>query len=70
MEKAFADWFRKTREKKGLTQLQAAQELALSGPTVSRWEGGTEPRSGHLLRISKWGSIKAEKLLKMLALSA
>ena len=70
MKKGFADWFKATREKKGLTQLQAAQELQLSGPTISRWEGGTEPRAAHLLRISKWGLIKPDKLLKMLALSA
>jgi len=63
----FAIWFQKTRQKKGLTQLQAALQLNLTSPTVSRWEMGFLPRASILLKISQWGPIKAEKLLKLLA---
>ncbi len=65
MADSFSDWFRTTREKRGLTQIQVAAELKLSSPTISRWEAGTEPRVGHLRRISKWGPIKIDKLVHM-----
>lgn len=64
---SFADWFRTTREKRKLTQTQAAEQLKLSSPTISRWEAGTEPRAGHLLRICEWGPVKADKLLQMIS---
>jgi transcriptional regulator with XRE-family HTH domain len=63
MAQSFPQWFRTTREKKGLTQIKAAEELGLSSPTISRWEAGTEPRAGHLDRICKWAPIKPDKLL-------
>lgn len=63
----YADWFRATREKKGQTQIEAAAALELTGPTISRWEGGGQPRPSHLLRVCRWGRIKAERLLKILA---
>lgn len=62
----FMTWFRETREKKKLTQTQAAEQLRLTSPTISRWETGTEPRASHLPRICKWGPIKAEKLMELL----
>lgn len=61
----FPSWFRKVREGKKLTQIQAAKQLGISSPTVSRWEAGTEPRAGHLQNICKWAPIKAEELLKL-----
>ncbi len=67
MATSFAKWFEKIRKKKGLTQIEAATVLGLSGPTISRWEGDTEPRASHLLRICKWAPISPEKLLKILA---
>lgn len=66
-EEMFPAWFRKTRVKKRLTQTVTADQLGLSSPTISRWEAGTEPRSGHLLRICKWAPIEADKLLKLLS---
>lgn len=63
----FASWFEKTRKKKKLTQLKAAQQLDLTSPTISRWEMGFQPRASVLLRVSRWGPIKPEKLLKLLA---
>lgn len=62
----FSTWFRTTREKKKLTQTQAAQQLELSSPTISRWEDGTEPRAHHLPRICKWAPIKPDKLMELL----
>jgi transcriptional regulator with XRE-family HTH domain len=61
----FPTWFRGIREKKGLTQTKAAEELELSSPTISRWEAGTEPRAGHLSRICAWAPIKPDKLLAL-----
>lgn len=61
----FATWFKNTRLKRGLTQTEAADELHLKAPTVSRWESGTDPRAGHLLRVVRWGKISADKLLQM-----
>ena len=61
----FCTWFREVREKKNLTQTQAAEQLLLSSPTISRWEAGTEPRAGHLPRICKWAPIKPDKLLSL-----
>lgn len=61
----FPDWFKDLREKKGLTQMEAAEQLRLSSPTISRWEKGTEPRAGHLPRIRDWAPIKPEKLLQL-----
>jgi transcriptional regulator with XRE-family HTH domain len=61
----FPDWFKKTREKKGLTQTEAAEQLGLSSPTISRWEAGTEPRAGHLSRICDWAPVKPDKLLSL-----
>lgn len=63
----YADWFRSTREKKGDTQVQAALDLGLTGPTISRWESGGIPDARHLLRVCRWSGIKAEKLLKILS---
>lgn len=63
----FPQWFRGVREKKGLTQIKAAEELELSSPTISRWEAGTEPRAGHLARICEWAPIKPDKLLALFA---
>jgi transcriptional regulator with XRE-family HTH domain len=65
MQARFATWFRSTREEKGLSQTEAAEQLKLSSPTLSRWETGTEPRVSHLIRISKWAAIPADKLLKL-----
>jgi len=62
---SFKDWFRSVRERKQLTQTQAAEELKLSSPTISRWEAGTEPRASHLRRIARWAPIAAEKLLEL-----
>jgi transcriptional regulator with XRE-family HTH domain len=61
----FSTWFLSKRKEKGLTQMQAAEQLGLSSPTISRWEDGTEPRAGHLIKICKWGSIKPDALVKM-----
>jgi transcriptional regulator with XRE-family HTH domain len=63
----YADWVRSTREKKGQTQIQAAEALKLSGPTLSRWESGGMPDVRHLLRVVRWGRIKPDRLLKILA---
>ena len=63
----FANWFMKTRKQRKLTQLEAALELGLTSPTISRWEMGFLPRSSVLLRISTWGKIAPEKLLRLLA---
>jgi len=63
----FSEWFRKQREAKGQTQGQTAKVLRLSSPTISRWESGTEPRASHLIRVQRWGGIKAERLLRMVA---
>lgn len=65
MSNSFPDWFRTTRKKKKLSQIEAAEQLKLSSPTVSRWETGTEPRAKHLPRIVKWAPIDADKLLKL-----
>jgi transcriptional regulator with XRE-family HTH domain len=65
MQARFASWFRQTRDEKGLSQTEAAEQLKLSSPTLSRWEQGTEPRVSHLIRISKWAPIAADKLLKL-----
>lgn len=65
MSSKFASWFRQTREDKGLSQIEAARQLDLSSPTLCRWEGGTEPRVGHLARLVKWAPIEAAKLLKL-----
>lgn len=65
MSNSFPDWFRTVRKKKNLSQIQAAKQLKLSSPTVSRWETGTEPRAKHLPRILKWGPISADALLKL-----
>jgi transcriptional regulator with XRE-family HTH domain len=61
----FSDWFLAARKTKKLTQVEAATQLGLSSPTISRWEDGTEPRAGHLHKICKWGPIKPDALLKM-----
>jgi transcriptional regulator with XRE-family HTH domain len=61
----FPTWFKKIRESKGLTQIQAAEELDISSPTISRWEDGTEPRAKHLTKISRWAPIAPEKLLAL-----
>lgn len=66
----FGDWLRSTREKKGLTQVQAAAELEISGPTICRWETGAEPRSGLLKRVCRWGNVPPAKLVDMLAVTA
>ena len=65
MSKIFKDWFREVREKKQLTQTQAAEQLKLSSPTISRWEAGTEPRASHLVRICAWAPIEPKKLLSL-----
>ena len=65
MSNSFPAWFETTRKKKNLSQIQAAKQLRLSSPTVSRWENGTEPRAKHLPRIVKWAPITAEALLKL-----
>jgi transcriptional regulator with XRE-family HTH domain len=62
----FGTWFQEMREKKKLTQTEAAEQLQLTSPTISRWEGGTEPRSRHLTRICKWAPVKPDKLLELL----
>jgi len=59
----FSIWFKKTREKKDLTQIEAAEQLGLSSPTISRWETGTAPRAEHLQRICTWGPVKPDKLI-------
>lgn len=64
---SFADWFSGIRELKKLTQTQAAEQLGLSSPTISRWEAGTEPRAKHLPLICKWAPIKPDKLLQLFA---
>lgn len=64
----FKSWFKKVRKKRGLTMKEAAKELRISEPTVSRWEDGTAvPRVGYLLRLLRWGKISAMSLLRMLA---
>ena len=65
MKETFQTWFRGIREKKQLTQTEAADQLGLSSPTISRWEDGTEPRVRHLPRLIEWAPIKADKLLEM-----
>ena len=70
MSTPFPVWFKSVREQKKLTQMQAAEQLGLSSPTISRWEAGTEPRSSHLPRIVKWAPVKAEKLLQLLTSAA
>jgi len=65
MSAKFASWFRQIREDKKLSQTEAAEQLGLSSPTLSRWETGTEPRVGHLQRILKWAPVKADKLLNL-----
>lgn len=68
MTKSFKSWFKKVRKGRGLTMAEAAEELGISEPTVSRWEDGAAiPRSEYLLRLLKWGRISAQNLLKMLA---
>jgi transcriptional regulator with XRE-family HTH domain len=65
MAQDFPEWFKATRERKKLTQLEVAQQLGLSSPTISRWETGTEPRAGHLGRLCLWAPIKPDKLLRL-----
>jgi transcriptional regulator with XRE-family HTH domain len=65
MGMTFPKWFKATREKKGLTQTQAAKELGMTSPTISRWEAGTEPRAGHLGKICTWAPIAPAKLLAL-----
>jgi transcriptional regulator with XRE-family HTH domain len=65
MSKTFKGWFREVREKKQLTQIQTAQQLGLTSPTISRWEAGTEPRASHLVRICAWAPIEPKKLLNL-----
>ena len=67
MSSPFPEWFRKTRERKHQTQAESATVLGLTSPTISRWESGTDPRAGHLLRICKWAPIKAQRLIELLA---
>jgi transcriptional regulator with XRE-family HTH domain len=67
MKASFADWFKKVRKTKGLTQEGAAEELEVQASTVSRWESGAEPRAAHLHRIFTWSGIAAEKLLKLVS---
>jgi len=64
--KAFRIWLKKTREDRGLSQLEAARALKLAGCTVSRWEAGSEPRGSHVGRLARWGGISVEDLAKML----
>jgi transcriptional regulator with XRE-family HTH domain len=63
---SFPTWFKTMRERKKLSQTKAAKQLALSSPTISRWESGMLPRAEHLPRICKWGPIAPERLLRLM----
>lgn len=62
----FSQWFAKLREARRLTQTEAAEQLGLSGPTISRWEAGAAlPRVEHLKALRKWAKVSASKLLSL-----
>jgi transcriptional regulator with XRE-family HTH domain len=63
----FANWFRKIRKEKELTQEGAAKELHVKPSTISRWESGAEPRAAHLQRICMWSGVDAVKLLRLVS---
>jgi len=64
--KTFRSWLKKTREARGLSQLETARAMKLAECTVSRWEAGAEPRGSHVGRLARWGGVSAEKIAEML----
>lgn len=49
----FSETFKTTREKRGLTQEEAARELGVAVKTVSRWETGeSQPQLDQYFKIT------------------
>lgn len=49
--------FRAFRAKVGLSQIQAGEQLGLSGPSISAWESGDKRPKTHIRqRIETWSS--------------
>ena len=53
------------RKSLGLTQVQLAERVHVSGKTVSKWENGTsDPSTSNLMALAKLYGVPAEDLLK------
>ena len=54
MSQYFSDTLKKLRHKKGLSQLELADKMYVTRPTVSRWESGNRlPDAVMLYRLSE-----------------
>jgi transcriptional regulator with XRE-family HTH domain len=55
---------RKAREKRGLTQLQVAEKLGKTQPTVQAWESDkTLPRTDEVRDVAEVYGLRPEQLL-------
>lgn len=70
-KETFAQWFRKIRQRRKLTQEQAAKKLFIKSPsTLARWEDGRAlPRANQIRKLTLWGRISPKAMLEMLEMS-
>ena len=68
MNDLFAQTLKKRREKRGLSQIQLAEQMFVTQSTVARWENGTRlPDAAMLFRLSEVLDVDANILLNAAA---
>lgn len=66
VEQTFAQFLRAKREKRELTQREAAEQTGVSRQTWVSWERGAKPNVEHLQVLSKWCRTSMKRLAEML----